>query len=60
MQTDATRPAAPPDPAPHRAAGEPAPWDGGPGFGQWRLDPRTRRVTRSASLARLIGTPGAC
>ncbi|MGU3545943.1 hypothetical protein [Methylobacterium sp. A52T] len=60
MQTDATRPAAPPDPAPRRAAGEPAPWDGGPGFGQWRLDPRTRRVTRSASLARLLGTPGAC
>ncbi|SFE03658.1 PAS domain S-box-containing protein [Methylobacterium sp. 13MFTsu3.1M2] len=60
MQIDATRPAAPPDPAPRRAAGEPAPWDGGPGFGQWRLDPRTRRVTRSASLARLLGTPGAC
>ncbi|ONF45688.1 PAS domain S-box protein [Methylobacterium radiotolerans] len=60
MQTDATRPAAPPDPARPQAAGEPAPWDGAPGFGQWRLDPCTRRVTRSANLARLLGTPGAC
>ncbi|MCJ2135506.1 PAS domain S-box protein [Methylobacterium sp. J-026] len=59
MQTDAPSPVAPPSPAAPPATGEPAPWDGAAGFGQWRLDPLSRRVTRSAGLARLLGAPEA-
>ena len=55
MHTDGPPPAAPPSPAPSSAAREPEPWDGAAGFGQWRLDARTRRVARSASLARVLG-----
>ena len=53
MHTDAP----PPDPAGPQATRGPEPWDAAAGFGQWRLDPRTRRVTRSAGLARLLGVP---
>jgi PAS domain S-box-containing protein len=41
------------------AGGDRGPWEGVFGFGQWRLDPRTRRVTRSASLSRVLGEPPA-
>ncbi|MBE7246602.1 MAG: PAS domain-containing protein, partial [Actinomycetospora chiangmaiensis] len=46
----------PPDvPAPVPAGSDRGPWAGVFGFGQWRLDPHTRRVTRSASLSRVLG-----
>ncbi|QGY04454.1 PAS domain S-box protein [Methylobacterium mesophilicum SR1.6/6] len=48
----------PPDvPAPVPAGSDRGPWAGVFGFGQWRLDPHTRRVTRSASLSRVLGDP---
>jgi PAS domain S-box-containing protein len=65
MHTDAPAAVAPHDPvaaavAHEPATCEPATWEGAPGFGQWRLDPRTRHVTRSPSLVRLLGAqPGA-
>ncbi|MBE7200923.1 MAG: PAS-domain containing protein, partial [Parafilimonas terrae] len=59
MQTDASPPAAPPSPAVPASGGDPERWDDAAGFGQWRLDPLTRRATRSAGLARLLGTPEA-
>jgi PAS domain S-box-containing protein len=50
----------PPDvPSPVPAGSDRGPWAGVFGFGQWRLDPRTRRVTRSASLSRVLGDPPA-
>jgi PAS domain S-box-containing protein len=55
MQTDAPHSIALPGPAP--ADGDRTPWEGAPGFGQWRIDPLTRRVDRSASLARIVGEP---
>ncbi|WP_238290236.1 PAS domain S-box protein [Methylobacterium longum] len=50
----------PPDvPSPDCAGSDQGPWDGVFGFGQWRLDACTRRVTRSASLSRVLGDPPA-
>jgi len=59
MQTDAPPPAAPPSPIVPASGRDPESWAGAAGFGQWRLDPSTRRVTRSIGLARLLGTPDA-
>jgi len=59
MQTDAPPPAAPPGPVVAASQRDPETWAGAAGFGQWRLDPSTRRVTRSAGLARLLGVPDA-
>ncbi|WP_342108319.1 PAS domain S-box protein [Methylobacterium sp. SI9] len=59
MQTAAPPPAAPPSPVGPASGRDPESWDGAAGFGQWRLDPSTRRVTRSAGLARLLGVPDA-
>ena len=57
MHTDAPLPVAPPSTPPAAAPREAGPWEEAPGFGQWRLDAATRRVARSASLARVLGAP---
>jgi len=57
MYTDAPLPVAPPSPASPSPAREAEPWAGAAGFGQWRIDARTRCVARSASLARVLGGP---
>ena len=44
-------------PSPAPAGSDPGPWAGAFGVGQWRLDPRTRQVTRSASLSGVLGDP---
>ncbi|MHB2207509.1 PAS domain S-box protein [Methylobacterium sp. CM6257] len=55
MHTDACPPLAFPGSASGPVDGDRASWGVATGFGQWRIDPLTRRVVRSASLGRVLG-----